>query len=258
MPGSITASCRQGASFGYEIAIATDAIHPSESNHLPSLRMRGVQKSTEEWLSPIRQLRPEERAITTSKTALLLVDIQNDALHPGGSDQQLGFGQLDKNERDMMLKNNKTLISAMRQNGLPIIYIQNEKRSDGLDNATAKQGRRLMPTLKYVEGTWGSQVVDEIKPEMGDLVVKKRGHSAFSFTPLHRILRNLNVGRCIVTGGAVRGCVADTVIEGAEMGYNFIVTSDATFRRARARLGLTDPTRPHSIAVSQVSRYSPL
>ncbi|MCS4538252.1 MAG: cysteine hydrolase [Thaumarchaeota archaeon] len=118
----------------------------------------------------------------------------------------------------------------MRSKRLPIIYVRNTKRNDAIDYAGSRRGRRSKNLPMYVDGTWGSQIVEEIKPRADDIVVVKRGHSAFSFTTLHRILRNLEVDKCIVTGGAVNGCVADTVMEGAGLGYEFIVVSDATFR----------------------------
>ena len=69
----------------------------------------------------------------------------------------------------------------------------------------------------------------ELAPQKNDYVLIKKGQSAFGFTPLHRLLRNLAINRCVVTGGAVTGCVSDTVREGAGLGYRTVVVSDATY-----------------------------
>jgi nicotinamidase-related amidase len=62
------------------------------------------------------------------------------------------------------------------------------------------------------------------------LVITKKGRSGFGFTPLHRVLRNLGVSHCVVTGGAVHGCVEDTVREGAGLGYQLTLVPDALYR----------------------------
>lgn len=62
--------------------------------------------------------------------------------------------------------------------------------------------------------SWGSQVIEGLEDDEHDFVVTKRGRSCFGSTPLHRILRNLGVRRCIVTGGGIYGCVEDSVPKG--------------------------------------------
>jgi len=118
----------------------------------------------------------------------------------------------------------------MRSKKLQVSYVRNAKRSDAIDYAGSRRGGRSKALPMYVDNTWGSQIVEEIKPEADDIVVVKSGHSAFGSTTLHRILRNLKVDKYIVAGGAVNGCVADRVMEGAGLGYRLIVVSDATFR----------------------------
>jgi nicotinamidase-related amidase len=82
----------------------------------------------------------------------------------------------------------------------------------------------------YVElGSWGSKLIDGLELNESDFFVEKKGHSAFGFTPLHRILRNLRVRRCLVSGGAVNGCLSDTVREGVSLGYEMTLISDATY-----------------------------
>ena len=78
-------------------------------------------------------------------------------------------------------------------------------------------------------GSWGAQVIEGLEVDEHDFVVTKKGRSCFGATPLHRILRNLGVRRCIVTGGGIYGCVEDSVREGVGLGYGFTVVSDATY-----------------------------
>src|SRR5207245_5639602 len=62
-----------------------------------------------------------------------------------------------------------------------------------------------------------------------DFMVEKKGGSGFGYTALHRILRNLNARRLIMTGGATTGCVWATVLDGVALGYDITVIADATY-----------------------------
>ena len=73
------------------------------------------------------------------------------------------------------------------------------------------------------------QRAGEIPFEPADIMVTKKGNSAFGLTPLHRILRNLDVTSCILSGGAVHGCIEATVREGVGLGYSFTVVPDAAY-----------------------------
>src|SRR5207247_4742517 len=90
--------------------------------------------------------------------------------------------------------------------------------------------RSLGPGVTHCAiGTWGAEMVDEIAPEVDDFVVEKKGGSGFIFTPLHRVLRNLNAHRLIVTGGAASGCVLATVSDGVALGYDVTAVGDAVY-----------------------------
>ena len=234
-PGGLPDTVRLGAALGYEIVIATDAIHPAEARYLASLRNRAEQLETEVLLSAVAALKGPEReeGKGQERYALILVDIENDFVHPDGAYHRFGYSDLSDAQRDMVIDNNRRLSQAMRKADFPVIYIQSTRRVDFLDNAGAKTGRRQLAKLKNYpflrEGGWQSEIVEGLTPQNGDFVVVKKGHSAFGTTPLHRILRNLRVDICIVTGGGVTGCVADTVLEGVGLGHRCQVVSDATY-----------------------------
>jgi nicotinamidase-related amidase len=98
-----------------------------------------------------------------------------------------------------------------------------------IDTASAKIAIRETKAEYHIEGTWGAKVVDELSPSAADYVIRKRGHSAFGTTHLHRLLRNLGVESVVVAGGSVTGCVADTVREGVGLGYRISIVADATY-----------------------------
>ncbi len=77
-----------------------------------------------------------------------------------------------------------------------------------------------------VEGTWGAQIVEELKPQDGEHLVVKKGFGGFSNTPLDNILRTMGVDTCIVSGVTTCVCVSSTVRGGVEHNYRMIIAKD--------------------------------
>jgi nicotinamidase-related amidase len=84
-----------------------------------------------------------------------------------------------------------------------------------------------------VEGTWGAQIIDELKPQEGEHLVVKKGFGGFSNTPLDTILRNLCVTTCVVSGVTTCVCVSTTVRGGVEHNYRMILVGDAVAEVSR-------------------------
>jgi nicotinamidase-related amidase len=76
-------------------------------------------------------------------------------------------------------------------------------------------------------GTWGAQIIDDLKPQEDEHLVVKKGFGGFSNTPLDTLLRNMGVTTCVVTGVTTCVCVSTTVRGGIEYNYRMIVVSDA-------------------------------
>ena len=98
----------------------------------------------------------------------------------------------------------KRLAEAFRRAGRPVVYVIQVLRPDYADAAfpywRAIKGSTSRNRTFIVEGSWGAQIVDELKPEHGDHVVIKKGFGGFANTPLDTILRNLGVNTCVMVG----------------------------------------------------------
>ena len=225
-------SIRQGGALGYEMLIPADATgYPPESPHLKNLKNRAPLTTTSTLLDELRP--PGAEAPKPLKTALLLIDLQNEFVHPDGFHERLGYAHMTPGERELVIRNNQRLLQAMRGKNYPVIFVITLYRKDRLDDASSPTAirNRPMPLGEdyLIPGTWGAQVHEDLEVRDEDFVIQKKGRSCFGFTPLHRVLRNLKVGRCIVTGGGIYGCVEDSIREGAGFGYHFTVVSDATY-----------------------------
>jgi ureidoacrylate peracid hydrolase len=78
-----------------------------------------------------------------------------------------------------------------------------------------------------VEGTWGAQIIDDLKPQKGEHLVVKKGFGGFLNTPLDTVLRNKGVTTCLVSGVTTCVCVSTTVRGGVEYNYRMILATDA-------------------------------
>jgi len=166
--------------------------------------------------------------------ALVVVDMQNDYIHPDGAQYRLGHNEhLPEDARQAIVANTQRLANAMRSAGNPVVFVVTERRHDPLDNASPPAALRTPPVPygnDYLRiGTWGAQVVDGLDVCPEDFVERKKGRSGFGTSPLHRLLRNLGVTHCVLAGGALHGCLEDTLREGASLGYNFAVAIDAIY-----------------------------
>ena len=173
-----------------------------------------------------------------SKSALIIVDMQNDFVHPNG-----GFGHLARGNPAIdlpflmgTLPHVRRLADAFRKAGRPVIYVAHVLKSDYSDAQfpywrlpNPSSGNRTF----VVEGTWGAQIVDDLKPQEGEHLIIKKGFGGFSNTPLDTILRNMGVTTCVVSGVTTCVCVSTTVRGGVEHNYRMILVKDAVAEVSR-------------------------
>lgn len=171
-----------------------------------------------------------EELTAPGRTAIVVVDMQNDFCHPEGSGASKGRSHDDA---WAIVPRLKSLLESARAVGVPVIYALNTQRDGALYMSAAELARRAKksggdPLLWTIEGTWGHQVVDPIAPQEGDFTVVKHRPSAFFQTDLDLILRNLGVECLIVTGVGTSGCVESTARDAQSHDYYVIIPEDTT------------------------------
>ena len=143
--------------------------------------------------------------------ALLVIDMLNDFVEPGGA--------LRVERAERIVPKLKALLDWARGKGIPVIYACDAHRK-GVDAELALWGDHA------IEGTWGAQVIEALRPREGDFVVKKRRYSAFFGTDLDLLLRELGVDTLILTGLVTNVCVQHTAADAFFRGYRLVVVSD--------------------------------
>jgi nicotinamidase-related amidase len=175
---------------------------------------------------------PSPFAVKAGKTALIVIDMQRDFLLPGGFGESLG------NDVDRLLKvvpPLAALIAAARSAGIMVIHTREGHEPDLSDCPPAKLNRgapskRIGDEGKYgrilIRGEYGHDIVDELAPTDGEVVIDKPGKGAFYATELQHILTAGGITQLLITGVTTEVCVHTTTREANDRGYECLVVSD--------------------------------
>ncbi|SLN14758.1 isochorismatase family cysteine hydrolase [Roseisalinus antarcticus] len=186
--------------------------------------------------APLRAL-PQALTLDLSRTALMVIDMQNDFLHPDGwfaADRGADVAPLLT-----LVPAINTLCAWARAARVPVIHVNWGIRADAanlpanvLDKASACGTQRAYgddgpngPVL--VEGGWGADSLDTIETAPGDLHVSKHRLSGFRDNALDQILRRLDVTTLIYTGVNLDRCVFATMADGCFQGFDAVIVEDA-------------------------------
>ncbi|PVU76689.1 isochorismatase [Acidianus hospitalis] len=155
---------------------------------------------------------PEEKEIELNPhdTALIIVDMQNDFVRKDG--------KLPVPTAESTIKPIKDLIKKARYSSALVIYTQDWHMKD--DPEFKIWGEHALA------GTWGAEIIDELKPEKDDFIIKKYRYDAFFETPLDYILRVKGIKNLIITGTVANICVLHTAGSAALRWYNVIMPKD--------------------------------
>jgi len=129
----------------------------------------------------------------------------------------------------------RKVLNTFRELGMMVVHTREGHRPDLTDCPPAKKSRGnlelgigdLGPMGRVlVRGEWGHDIIDELKPALGEPVIDKPGKGSFYATDLERILLNQGIKRLIVTGVTTEVCVQTTVREANDRGFECLVLAD--------------------------------
>ena len=143
--------------------------------------------------------RPAALNWRADETAMVVVDMQNGFLKPGGYFNKVGY---DLSHAPETIRQVQRAVAAARRAGLFVAFIQSGFDAQHLvvggstapvwHKSEAQVLMRERPELAYqliTEGTWDYQLVDELQPLANELVIRKSRYSAFAGTPLDQVMR---------------------------------------------------------------------
>jgi nicotinamidase-related amidase len=122
------------------------------------------------------------------------------------------------------------LLAIARENGIPVIHVK------GLHSGVNHWGRRRrkQSDMSAELRQKGTEIVDEVKPLPGELIIEKAAPSWFQGTPLTFQLVSLGIDTVIVAGETTSGCVRATVVDGATQRFRMGIVSECVFDRTEA------------------------
>ena len=158
--------------------------------------------------------------------------MQRDFVEPGGFGETLGN---DVSILQAVVPPLQAVLADARRRGLTVIHTREGHRPDLSDCPPAKL-RRGAPSKRIgdpgpkgrilVRGEYGHDIIDDLAPLPGELVVDKPGKGSFYATGLHDHLVEAGITSLIVTGVTTEVCVHTTVREANDRGYECLVLSD--------------------------------
>lgn len=157
--------------------------------------------------------------LEAEKTLLLVIDMENENVHPDGA---LFIG--DKVRK--LVPKIAELRKKVRQAGGQIVHTQSVRLPDALEFTVFKN------TVRKLEGSWGAEIVDELKPAADEPLIVKHTHDCFYRTEMDPLLKRLGMrpgeSRVIVTGISTRNCVQSAVMGFSVRDYHVYVPMDCT------------------------------
>ena len=161
-------------------------------------------------------------------TAVVLIEYQNDFTSPGGTLHDAVKGVMSNTN---MLENTKETVERARELGATIVHAPITFTEDYHEISPEPYGilKGVVESKSFRKGTWGAEIVDDLKPRPSDIVVEgKRGLDAFASTNLDFILRSRGITTIALGGFLTNCCVESTMRTAYEKGYSVITLKDCT------------------------------
>jgi ureidoacrylate peracid hydrolase len=173
-----------------------------------------------------------EIVLDPGRCALLIIDMQNDFVSPGGYHHRQGRSC---GPMQLIIPNIQLLLRSLPEE-VKVIHVVTAREPDGSDNHW--RFHRILPERVRVtgearghdcnalRGTWGAEIVDMLKPGLESHIVSKRRNSAFYETDLGMRLRCWGIDTLILTGVMAEVCVESTARDAFNRDYDIVVVSD--------------------------------
>lgn len=183
------------------------------------------------------QAEPQRLTFDLNRTALVVVDMQNDFCSAGGWVDYIGG---DYKALQQPIEPLNRLLPEMRKQQVPVIWLNWGNRKDrlnispsvlhvyngdgmgrGIGDALPVNGSRVLE-----KGSWGAAIVEGLHHEPGDVYVDKYRMSGFWDTHLDSILRNMGTHTILFCGVNLDQCVMATLQDAVNSGYDSILLED--------------------------------
>ena len=187
------------------------------------------------------EARPHPFALNPSKCAVLVVDMQNDFGAEGGMFSRAG---IDISMIRRAVGPTASVLAAARRCGMPLVYLKMAFKPDLSDAGPTDSPNHIrhlrMGVGKMVSApdgaesrilirdTWNSDILPELAPVAGDVLIYKHRFSGFFETELDAVLKSRGIKQLIVTGCTTSICVEATIRDAMFRDYSCVLLADCT------------------------------
>ena len=167
-----------------------------------------------------------------ANTAIVLIDLYNDFLHPEGKLNSLLADTLKEHDTITHLKQ---IVATARKHHIPIYYGLHQQWKPGFYarwNHKAHIHHSQESSQAFAEGSWGAEIFAGLEPDVlgnNDVVVSKHWNSSsFQSTDLDFQLHQRNITKLVLAGLTANTCLESTSRYAYELGYHVTMLKDAT------------------------------
>ena len=187
---------------------------------------------------------PQNLVIDAARTALIVIDMQNDFCHPQGWLASIG---VDITPARAPIAPLQAVLPVLRLAGMPVLWVNwgnrpdklnlspsalhvynGDGRSVGLGDALPGAPCNALQNHMLQAGSWGAALVDELVKAPADISIDKYRMSGFNDTCLDSVLRNLDIKTVLFAGVNADQCVLATLMEANFLGYDCVLLEDCT------------------------------
>jgi ureidoacrylate peracid hydrolase len=184
-------------------------------------------------LAHVEPLVTLEKKVRPEHTALIVIDMQNDFIAPGGL---VGRSGRDVTAAQELAERLPAFIATARRAGVLVVFVRNVYSTERnlyltdawLEQAARKQAGGYTRFPVCAEGAWEGDYYGDVRPQPGDPVVTKHRYNAFHNTDLDTILRANAIRTVVMTGVATDVCVGTTAREAFMRDYYAVMVDDGT------------------------------
>ena len=187
------------------------------------------------------EARPAPLRLNASETAVIVVDMQNDFGSPDGMFARAG---IDVTGIRATIEPTRQVLASARRMGCKVVYLKMAFQPD-LSDAGAPDSPNWLkhlpmragecvtapdgtPSRVLIRDTWNTEIVAELAPEPGDVVVYKHRFSGFFETRLDAVLKDWGIRNLVFTGCTTSVCVESTIKDAMFRDYHCLLLEDCT------------------------------
>ena len=170
---------------------------------------------------------PLDLSLPADETALLSIDVQNTYMTPSDDPvERARWVPFHVRMREIVIPRTAILQNSFRQHGMDVLHA---RIACLLENGKDRSLSQKKPGWNYLllpKDREDAQIVAELAPREGEIVVTKTTDSALTGTNLRLVLHNMGIKNVVLTGIFTDQCISSTVRSLADESFNVILVED--------------------------------